>query len=456
MRTRFKNIAIASLTVLVLLVLTVAAAGAGLPLNSTKRAASVEEVILQHGMNDYYGGTDTGIEYYRPDVNLCTEQLLLVSGIPSRSALVRFDVQSIPSYVMVIEAYLEVYASESSGVGPLEVAVQGLSRPWVECEATWNNADATTPWQSSGALGPEDAELIPADREWLSGPGWYKFNVTNLVQNWTLQTETNHGVILSSSDPRGGEVYRFVSNVHPSAELHPRLRVLYTADCEPPTPIPPQTLAATTVVTFQQAADGYAGCRDTYIDAALPEANYSADPLLLVRPRNNTSALVGFDLSALPSDIVVVEAYLQMYARAESSVTPLEVTSHLVLRPWQADAVTWLTATQTQAWAAPGCQDPRDRLDPPNDREILHGSGWWQFNVRSAVQQWVDQRSANHGLLLESSEDTSATYRFTSTRHADTRTYPVLIVSYATKPPTPTPTRPSVFRLYMPVIWRAR
>ena len=443
MHVRIRNSVIASGLLAVLLFLTVAAASPAVPLVGAKRAGPAVEVVFQQGMDDYTGGTDTGIEYFRPDVNLCQDQLLLISRGPSRSVLVRFDVQSLPSNATIVEAYLELYAESTSGVGPLEAAAYGLSRPWVECEATWNSAAAMTPWQSPGAQGAEDAGIIPVDRELLAGPGWYKFNITELVQNWVLQAATNKGVILSSADPRGGAVYKFISNVYPSAELHPRLRVRYTADGAAPTPVPPQRLTATAVMTFQQGAESYAGCTDTYIDAALPGDNYGADALMLVRPRKNTSALVGFDLASLPPGIVIVEAYLQMYARSDSSVTPLEVASYAVLRPWQADVATWLTATTTQAWEAPGCQDARDRLEPPGDREMLHGAGWWQFNVRDAVQTWVDNRSTNYGLLFESSEDTSATYRFTSTSHGDARTHPVLIVSYAAKPPTPTPMPPT-------------
>ncbi len=456
MHVRTRHIVIASALLAVLLFLTLAATSPAAPFAAARSAEPAVEVVFQQGMDDYTGGTDTGIEYFRPDTNLCNDQLLLVSGGPSRSALIHFDVQSLPSNAMIVEAYLEVYAEESSGVGPLEIAAYGLSRPWVECEATWNNAAAMTPWQSPGAQGAGDAQMIPVDRELLSGPGWYKFNLTRLVQNWVLQAATNQGVILSSADPRGGEVYKFVSNVYPTANLRPLLRVRYTAGGAPPTPVPPQTLAASAVVTIQQGSENYAGCTDTYIDAALPAGNYAAETLLLVRPRKNTSALVGFDLTALPPDIVIVEAYLQMYARADSSVTPLEVASHAVLRPWQADVATWLTATDNVAWAAPGCQDPLDRLDPPSDREILHGAGWWQFNVRDLVQAWVDGHSANHGLLFESWEDTSATYRFTSTRHADTTTYPVLKVSYAPKPATPTPTPPAVRHVYLPVMRKTR
>ena len=453
---RLGKIACLGVLLAALLFLTLAATGAADPPRPAAAAPSVE-IVFQQGVDRYAGGSDTYIEFFRPDSNFCGEQLLLVSGTP-RAALIRFDVSSIASNANIVEAYLEVNAVPEGGVSSLEVGAYGLSEGWSECESTWTHATTGKAWQVPGAMGVQDGAAVANDKELLSGSGWYRFNVTMLVRNWVQRDALNKGVVLRSADPRGAEVYKFASNSYPSPELRPRLRVLYSGTCAAPTPVPLQQIVPTGVMTFQQGLDGYSACLDTFIDSNELGMNYGSDQVLLVRGRRNTSTLVRYDVSSLPPQIMVVEAYLQVYARSDSAVLPLEVACHPVLRPWDASVATWLNATASQAWAAPGCQDSRDRIDPPSDREILHGAAWWQFNVTHLVQDWLDNTVTNQGFLLESPDDTSsATYKFTSSNHDDTASYPILVVSYAPKPqppgPTPVPVRS---RVYLPLILRAR
>jgi len=399
------------------------------------------EVIFQQGVDNYTGCDATYIDLYYPDANLCQNQFLLVSGNSTRSALLRFDVSTIPADATVLEAYLEAYAHPESGVNPLEAGAFGLWRDWAACEATWLSATTTIAWQTPGALGVEDRAAVAADKEILAGPGWYYFNVTKWVQNWVLNPNTNHGLGLFGTDPRYAELYKFVSTQNPTVELRPRLRVKYVLTGQAPAPVPIRQMLPTGVMTFQQGLDCYMGAVDTWIDSNAPGANYDSGQLLLVRSRLNTSSLLRFDLSALPAQIVLVEAYLQLRASEESSVLPMHVASYAVKRPWLASEATWLNATAGQTWEEAGCRGPTDRAALPSDRENLHGAGWWQFNVTDIVQQWLEHNSENNGFLLESPDETSATtYKFISSNHVDTVSYPLLIVRYALQPATPTPT----------------
>lgn len=431
---------------------------------NTTRALAAQptpaEVVLQQGVDGYTGCTDTYLDLFNSDENHCHDQFLLLSGSPSRSPLLRFDVSGIPSTATVLEAYLELYADPSSGLSPLETGVFGLSKAWIGCEATWNNATATDAWQTPGALGASDAAMLSSDRDLIAGQGWYVLNVTGLVQNWMLDASLNQGVIVRSLDQNYSGLYKFVSIAHPSSELHPRLRVRYVDTGHAPQPYPTRQIAATGVLTFQQGLDGYAGCLDTYIDSNDPEQNLSQNQVLMVRGRMNTSALLHFDLSSLPSHIQVVDARLQMRATDDSSVSDLQLACYTVLRPWKIDEATWSFASVGQAWETSGCQGTGDRTEVPVDREVLHGAGWWQFNVTEMVRQWVEQDSANLGLLLESPDvNLPVAYQFVSTNHQDSTGYPILIVSYAPEPatPTPTPTKtpPQQF-VFLPIVFKSR
>ena len=442
MRTTLKSLAIVvGILSVLLLIAMVATAAPGAPVGPDVAQPTPTEVVFQQGADGYTGSETAYIDYFNPSTSFCRSQYLLVSGSPSRSALVRFDVHTIPSNATILEAYLETYADPESGVSPLEVGTFGMLKDWTACEATWANASAGVAWQTPGASGLTDRTILPSDKETLQGSGWYYFSVTKWVQNWVLNASVNQGVVLSSVDPRYGQIYKFISNQHSATDLHPRLRVKYVVTGVAPSPVPVQQILPTGVMTFQQGLGGYTGCDDTYIDSNMPSTNFNRGQLLLVRGRVNTSSLLRFGIAALPPEIQVLEAYLHVNAMDESAVQPLQVASHAVLRPWEDDQATWLNATTGQAWEEAGCTGLTDRSTLPSDRELLHGMGWWQFNVTDIVKEWVEQRSANSGFLLESPDESSAAlYKLVSTHHTDTTAYPVLIVSYAPLPPTPTPT----------------
>lgn len=403
------------------------------------------EVIFQQGVDGYTQCEDTYIEHATG--NHCLKDHFLVRGRDYTSALIRFDVSSIPNSATIVEAYLETYADVTSSPLELEVGAFGVLKDWAACEATWELASGVIAWQQPGAMGVEDRAVIAVDSEIIVGPGWCYHNVTKLVQNWVLGASSNKGVILSGEDPRYSALLQFASAQHPSVELHPRLRVKYIVTGQVPTPVPPPPVLPTTVITLQQTLDGYTGSEDTYIDASAPNVNNEGGQLFLVRGRTNTSGLIRFDIPALPRDVKVLKAYLQVYASEQSSPSHLQVASHRVLRPWKASEATWLNATASALWEEAGCTGATDRAVPPSDRGMLHGPGWFQFNVTEIVQQWLDSPGSNNGFLLEGYDERwSAAYRFISTDHPSSHRYPRLIVTYA-GPPVPT-----LYRLYLPII----
>jgi len=414
---------------------------------------------------------DTYIEVYNANDNFCAEPLLLVRGEGVTSALLRFDVSSIPSNATIVEAYVETYADPSSNSEELEVSVFGMLKGWVACEATWNAASDTAVWQEAGASGSEDRAAIPADTAIAAGWDWYYHNVTKLVQNWVLDANSNKGLLLCSTDARYPLLYQFSSADSLAEDKRPRLRVKYVVTGEVPTPVPPLPTWATTVITLQQALDGYTGCSDTYIDSDAPNGTHGQRQVLLVKGRGNASSLIKFDVSSLPTDAVIFEAYLQLRASGDSAVQRLQVASHAVTRGWDADEATWLNATGAEAWEEAGCTGSTDRAEIPTDREMLHGPGWCQFNVTDIVQEWLDNGSSNKGLLLESYDERWAEqYMFHSCDHVSAIYYPRLMVTYARSPeaptptstptptetPTPTSTLPAfMYQLYLPIIFRA-
>ena len=446
MRSMMRKLAVVTglVSVVLFLLLTVTAASDESP-GLLGMQPIPTEVVFQQGTDSYAGSEDTYIESANPDQNACLGQLLLVRGRDSTSSALRFDVSSVPSNATVVEAYLEMYADPANPQGELdlEVGAYGLLKEWSDCEATWTAASDTADWEEDGALGSSDRASTAVDKGIVTGPGWYYHKVTGLVQNWVLDASSNNGLLVASADQRYAELYQFCSAEYPTVGLRPRLRVRYVVTGVAPPLVPPMPDLPRSSLSLQQGVDGYVGCTDTYIELSDPDANHGQDQLLLVKGRVNTSGLVRFDVSQLPSDVVVFEAYLQLLASGDSSRQPLEVASYQVLNPWSAGEATWNNATTGTLWEEAGSTGATDRPATPSDREMLNGAGWCQWNVTDMVQAWGNAPSSNYGLLLESPDERWAeTYRFVATGHVAGATYPQLVISYADRQliPTPTPT----------------
>ncbi|MDP3236818.1 MAG: DNRLRE domain-containing protein [Myxococcales bacterium] len=109
------------------------------------------------------------------------------------------------------------------------------------------------------------------------------------------------------------------------------------------------------------------------------------------------SALFHFDLSAIPPGTRVTGTSLGLVSFA--GLDP--VALHVVRRPWTRQ-VTWLEATSSVGWQAPGATgvadvDPNAFLTAPLSSGLDFSDGGL-----SAVQSWVDSPASNTGFLMRS------------------------------------------------------
>jgi hypothetical protein len=168
-----------------------------------------DDVILQHGDAGYWGEVDTTLaDSAAPNQN---NQYLAVEGATfggSNSvaepvvSLLRFDLSEIPALARVVDARLELWApAEAYG----NVAVDGVSREWIDQEATWVQATNATHWSRPGALAVgSDRRGIAAAAINVSG-GRNAVSLTDagvaLVQEWIWDPSANNGFLLGANDP---------------------------------------------------------------------------------------------------------------------------------------------------------------------------------------------------------------------------------------------------------------
>ncbi|NLG29051.1 MAG: DNRLRE domain-containing protein, partial [Chloroflexi bacterium] len=225
----------------------------------------------------------------------------------------------------------------------------------------------------------------------------------------------------------------------------------------PITPVPepsstPTLATGVSELVLQQGLEGYSGFADTYIDSYSPLKNYDVsgpdNQQLKLRSGNVKSILLRADLTAIPSNATVDQAWLTLYPTYDSH--RISVSVYEVLANWDVRAATWVSATETTPWFTAGCSGAdTDRAGTPITTRDLYPttdsytSYPFNFVITDLVRQWVADPQANLGLLLASSDSTAAEYGMHSSQSATQALRPRLVIRFragTVVTPSPTPT----------------
>jgi hypothetical protein len=210
-------------------------------------------------------------------------------------------------------------------------------------------------------------------------------------------------------------------------------------------PVEPQAAQAGTVV-LQDGWYGYSGTADVYIDRWEADTNFGERDWLMVTAAEDRAALIRFELSGyVPQGAIIHYATLELYAVDRTRDLSEEVATYLVRRQWAEYEATWHQATAVQPWGSAGCNDlveDRDAVASDTVR-VSAVEQWYKFDVTSMVQQWVNDPTGNHGLLVKGvNEGQPIEYMFLSSDSGQSELRPILRIEYSlpTATPTSTPT----------------
>jgi hypothetical protein len=433
-------------------------------------------VTLQQGSNGYAGSDDTYIYQYEPNPNYCTRNALQVGYKQRYAALLRFDLSAIPPGAAVSEARLELYARGWGGTD-MSLDLHRLMRPFIACQTTWYQARDGDAWGVPGCndaatdRGATPESTVITDNILR----WYHFDLSQVVQDWVDSSSLNHGVILRGADPLSTAKFYFVSADDSSTELRPKLVITYRLAEEPvatrtptattvasatatgvatPTPTrsptpsptilytttPAPTPSPTTVppgsertLTLQQGRNGYTGAEDTHLYRYAPDQNHCHRDALTLGYKQCYAALLRFDLSLLPADAVVHGADLQLYAKGWGG-SDVTLDAHRVLRLFTACQATWNQAMVGQPWGVPGCNDTSSDRSASPESSVRTGGihKWYDFDLTVLVQDWLDGRQANHGVLVRGASPLSTgMFYFVSGEADSVDLRPRLVVTYS-------------------------
>lgn len=205
-----------------------------------------------------------------------------------------------------------------------------------------------------------------------------------------------------------------------------------------------------TVITLQQSLLGYSGAEDTHIYQYAPDITGYYSPTIQVGYKQRHAALLRFDLSSIPSHATIAGARLGVYATGWSGAgASMSFGPYAVLRSTTLSQATWNQAQAGKLWGMPGCNDTvTDRRASPESSltatEVLR---WYDFDLTTLVQSWVNGSLPNNGVLLRASDPNSDfSFYFASAERDTVSQRPRLVITYTaasspTSTPTPTPTR---------------
>ena len=186
----------------------------------------VQEAVFQDGMGSYTGTRDTTLDRWQHTLSLGREAHLYVRTLEGASLLLRFEGLSLPAQAQVERAVLELFLMQRSSDQPVTLDAYMMRRPWQEETATWEQADAGTPWDVPGARGTRDRGALLGQVSVQRRAGWVAVDVTEAVRAWQAHPDQNWGILLEAHGD-SPVTLMFPSREWLSAKVRPRLRILW-------------------------------------------------------------------------------------------------------------------------------------------------------------------------------------------------------------------------------------
>ena len=182
-------------------------------------------VTFQDGVSGYAGTTDATIASASATSNFGTNALLEVDGDPDQSALLRFDLATIPSSATVTTVTLTFNITNGSDSA---YQIFALKQAFAEGSTTWNLAQTGVNGQTAGANGANDRETTSLGAT-PTGTGELSvtLNAAGLakVQSWVSNPATNFGFIIMDAVNTNGADLR--SSETGTATQRPKISVTY-------------------------------------------------------------------------------------------------------------------------------------------------------------------------------------------------------------------------------------
>lgn len=166
-----------------------------------------QQFVFREGLNGYSGTCNTKMMDTEPDHEYGGGVYMNVGywGTPldTERSLLRFDLSSIPQDAEIAGATLRLVLNNHMAMTSdyvIHLEIHEPDRPWVETEATWNNATASVVWDTGGGdySGPVGSVDIPLN-EYSAGDAVEISLDAALVQQWVSNPTENRGMLFRNT-----------------------------------------------------------------------------------------------------------------------------------------------------------------------------------------------------------------------------------------------------------------
>ncbi|MFI6421087.1 DNRLRE domain-containing protein [Streptomyces sp. NPDC050842] len=165
----------------------------------------------------------------------------------TRAAL-KFPTTSIPTTATVLENKMYMWGAETTSTTNGAIyELHSLNRDFTETQATWNNANSTTPWTTAGGdFSATVSDTVPQITDEVGRHWW---DATGLMQSWVKTPADNKGVLVKLKDETTTgpqERTLFLSSEASDPQLRPYMQVIYVDSTTEDTYYAPTTPARMT------------------------------------------------------------------------------------------------------------------------------------------------------------------------------------------------------------------
>ena len=153
--------------------------------------------------------------------------------------------------------------------------------------------------------------------------------------------------------------------------------------------------------------------------------------------------LLKWNVSAIPSGSTILSAEMSLYSYQNYSGGGITINAHRMLQPWvegslwdqdgQHDnppSATWFDYGG-ELWDEPGAGGSADRDPSILSSTTNSGTGWYSWDLTTAIKHWVDGDWNNNGLVLVSDDENADNLKiFRTSEYADDSVRPQLVIEY--------------------------
>lgn len=381
--------------------------------------------------------SDTPTQNYRDDTQLSTYFNLFPSSI--QRTLYRFDIENagIPAGAMVVSAVAKIFVVDSNDSAA--VTAHQITADWAEATVTWDNINTSHDSTSLASI-PSGSPV----GEYVS------VNITSLVQGWVNGTTANQGIMLKTASIL--DLAQFTSQEHGSIDQRPLLEVKVAdgslsnrADISVQGTLANGVTRSVTrenLVLYQAAYNTLelqpdaTGGKDTWIYEWKSSWNYGADNEIWVEERfadSSANSLLEFELGSIPAGVKILSASLALHQNTPS-LNGGTIGVHRMTAPWVEGTSTGGSGASN--WGEKESGVPWITVGGDYDSTVISNTivaastiGWFEWEIGSLVQGWVDGSYENHGLALVAEVYGTAAH-FDSSDHTDPTLHPKLTITY--------------------------